>query len=52
MPIKETIEIAKTMLATGNNKIITQQMIKLLETTLQQNYFIKLNKTQRDAQLF
>ena len=44
IPTKETLTIAKTMLATRNNKIITQQMIQLLEITLQQNHFIFGNK--------
>jgi len=44
IPTKETLKIAKTMLTTRNNKIITQQMTQLLEITLQQNYFIFVNK--------
>jgi hypothetical protein len=40
IPIDETISITQTLLLIQNNKTSTQQMIKLTETILQQNYFI------------
>jgi len=39
IPIDETINITKPLLLAQNDKTITQQMITLLEITLQQNYF-------------
>ena len=39
IPIHETLRITKTLLSKRNNALITQQMIRLLETILQQNYY-------------
>jgi len=39
IPIHDSIRIAKTLLTRQNNALITGQMIQLLETILQQNYF-------------
>ena len=39
IPIQETLRIMKILLSKQNNTLITQQMIRLLETILQQNYF-------------
>ena len=44
IPTTETLNIAKTMLDTQNNRNITQQILQLLNTTLQQNYFTFANK--------
>ena len=39
IPTTETLNIAKSMLDTQNNHNTTQQILQLLHTTLQQNYF-------------
>jgi hypothetical protein len=44
IPIKETINIAKTQLLKYNDKHITNQIILLLETILAQNYFAFQNQ--------
>jgi len=40
IPIHETLRITKTLLSKRNNALITQHIIRLLQTILQQNYFI------------
>jgi hypothetical protein len=44
IPTAETLNIAKIMLDTQNNRNITQQILQLLNTTLQQNYLTFANK--------
>ena len=39
IPTHDSIRIAKALVARQNNKLITGQMIQLIETILQQNYF-------------
>jgi hypothetical protein len=39
IPIKETLMITRTLISEHNNEHITKQIITLLETILQQNYF-------------
>ena len=45
IPINETLKITKTLLSENNNEQITKQIITLLETILQQNYFSFLGNT-------
>ena len=44
IPTTETLQINKILLETQNNKIISQQILQLLSTTLHQNYFTFDNK--------
>jgi hypothetical protein len=39
IPIKDTLRITENLLSEHNNKHLTKQIITLLETILQQNYF-------------
>jgi hypothetical protein len=52
IPIKETLMITKSILLKHNDTQVTKQIITLLETILQQNYFSFENNLHQPDPIF